>query len=161
MKSLLVYSLGLVLMVAVAATAADDSAAIEPADTTELAATNPAEAGKPDQLVVYYLHGNRRCATCRKLEAYSNEAVTTGFAEGLADSSVIWRVVNFEQEGNEHYAKDYELYTQSLVLSEVHGGTEKEWKNLDMIWKLVGDKEKFIDYVQTEIREMMKPAEED
>ena len=35
------------------------------------------------RFVAYYFHGNMRCATCRKLEAYSEEAITKGFAEDL------------------------------------------------------------------------------
>jgi hypothetical protein len=69
-------------------------------------------------------------------------------------------VVNFEEEGNEHYVKDYQLYTQSLILSRVRGGKEVEWKNLERIWKLVGHKEDFVAYVQAEVQGFMKQAEE-
>lgn len=33
-----------------------------------------------DGVVAYDFHGNKRCSTCRKLEAYSEEAITGGFA---------------------------------------------------------------------------------
>ena len=70
----------------------------------------------------------------------------------------MWRVANFESEGNEHFAKDYQLYSQSLILSRRHDGKETEWKNLDEIWKLVGDREKFIAYVQDEVRKFADPT---
>ena len=89
--------------------------------------------------------------TCEKLESYSKEAVEAGFSEQLKDSSIIFRVENFEVEGNEHFAKDYQLFSQSLILSRQHDGKETDWKNLDQIWELVGDKDEFIKYVQTEI----------
>ena len=73
---------------------------------------NQVDTAGSDQIVVYYLHMNRRCATCMKLEAYSREAIATGFADQLKDSSIVWRVANFESEGNEHFAKDYQLYSQ-------------------------------------------------
>ncbi len=108
-----------------------------------------------ETLVVYYFHGNRRCATCRKLEAYSFEALNNDFKSALADSAILWRVVNFETDSNEHFVKDYGLFTQSLILSRVVDGKEVEWKNLDQIWKLVGDKEQYLTYVTSETRDFL------
>ncbi len=108
-----------------------------------------------DRIIAYYFYGNRRCATCRKLESYSEEALLTGFESELADSLLIWRAVNYDEEENEHYIKDYQLYTKALILSRDGDPEEGQWKNLDKIWKLVGDKDKFIDYVQTQTRSFM------
>ncbi len=108
-----------------------------------------------DQYIVSYLHMNRRCATCEKLEEFTTEAVTTGFVELLKDSSLVWTVVNFEEEGNEHLAETYKLYTQSVVISKMRDGKEIEWKALNQIWVLVGDRDEFISYVQAEIKEFM------
>ena len=134
-----------------------------PGDTTKdsprVDTVQSARPVTPDQVVVSYLHSNRRCATCRKLEAYSQEAVMSGFASELEDSSLVWRTVNFEDEGNEHYVKDYELFSQSLVLSRLHAGKEVEWKKLDKIWELVGDRDAFIAYVQAELKAFLAPAE--
>jgi len=105
-----------------------------------------------DKVIAYYLHGHRRCATCIKLEAYSKEAIETGFVEELEQGGLEWRVVNYDVEGNEHYIDTYQLYTKAVVLSRVSDGQEIGWKNLDKIWKLVGDREKFIEYVQTETK---------
>jgi hypothetical protein len=51
--------------------------------------------------------------------------------------------------------KDYGLFTQSLILSRVVDGKEVEWKNLDQIWKLVGDKEQYLTYVTSETRNFL------
>jgi hypothetical protein len=71
----------------------------------------------------------------------------------------VFRVENFEKKGNEHFAKDYQLYSQSLILSRQHDGQETEWRNLDQIWKLVGNKEKFFAYVQTELEDFVNSSE--
>jgi hypothetical protein len=118
-------------------------------------------SAKPDtteanKIIAYYFHGNRRCATCLKLEAYSAEALQTGFKKELSDSVLVWRVVNYDKKENEHYIDDYKLYTKALILSRVSEGKEVKWKNLDMIWQLVENKDKFIEYVQKETREFMK-----
>ena len=117
---------------------------VTPADTIA------AEA--KDKVIVYYLHGNRRCATCMKLEAYSKEAIETGFVNELEQGTLEWRAVNYEEEENEHFADAYELYTKAVILSRIVKGEEAGWKNLDKIWDLVGDHEKFIEYVQSETK---------
>ncbi len=104
-----------------------------------------------NRLVVTYFHGNVRCVTCRKLEAYATEVMDSSFAAERKDSSIVYRVVNFDEDGNEHFQKDYELYSQAVILSYSVGGTEKAWKNLDKIWVMVGDKEKYLNYVRDEI----------
>ena len=157
MKPLLVISLSIMLFaitIPAAENAAPDSAMT---DTIESA---PAEL-QPDHYVVYYLHGNRRCATCQKLENYSHEAITTGFTEALDSGKLDWRVVNYDEEPNEHFFKDYNLYSQSVVISHIVDGEETEWKNLDKIWKLVGDKDEFIDYVRSETSAFMNPESHD
>ncbi len=103
------------------------------------------------QLVVTYFHGNARCATCRKLEGYAVEVMDSTFGASLKDSSIVWRLVNYDETENEHYLKDYSLFTKSLILSFMVDGKEKAWKNLDKIWELVGDKEEYQAYVRNEI----------
>ncbi|MCX5752733.1 MAG: nitrophenyl compound nitroreductase subunit ArsF family protein [Candidatus Krumholzibacteria bacterium] len=102
--------------------------------------------------VVYYFHGTRRCATCRKFEEYTNEAIMTAFAEDMKAGTIAWRAINTDEPGNERYVKDYVLSTKSVILSAVNGGKETRWKNLPRIWDLVGDKTAYIAYIQDEIR---------
>lgn len=161
MKYIVIIMIGLVLLFAAAIVMAEDKPETTPKDSSKDVAVESNQAEASDQVVVYYLHMNRRCMTCGKLEAYSKEAVEAGFAGQLKDSSIVFRVENFEQEGNEHFAEDYQLYSQSLILSRRHEGNETEWKNLDKIWKLVGNKEAFITYVQAEVTEFMHPNEEE
>jgi len=161
MKNVIIVMIGLGLLFSAATVIAEDKAETAPKDSTEVLTAASEDQQQSDQVVVYYLHMNRRCMTCSKLEAYSKEAVETGFAEQLKDSSIVFRVKNFEQEGNERFAKDYQLYSQSLVLSRQHDSKETEWKNLDKIWKLVGNKEEFITYVQTEVADFVNPKEKE
>ena len=128
---------------------------------TSVPDSNEVSAGiGSQQVIAYYFHGERRCATCQKLEAYSKEAIESGFAQQLEDSSLIWRVVNFEEADHEHFAKDYGLYSQAVILSRVSDGDELQWINLDKIWTLVGDKEKFVAYVQAETTRFLDGSEE-
>ena len=105
-----------------------------------------------NKVIVYYLHGHRRCAVCIKLEAYSKEAIETGFVDELETGDLEWRVVNYEDEANEHYVDTYQLYTKAVILSRIIDNEETDWKNLDKIWELVGDQAKFIEYVRSETK---------
>ncbi len=129
MKNAFVVFVGVILLLLTVIVFAEEKPENEPMDSTEAVTAESAEIQGSDQVVVYYLHMNRRCMTCGKLEAYSKEAIEIGFARQLNDSSIVLRVENFEMEGNEHFAKDYGLYSQSLILSRQHDGKETEWKN--------------------------------
>lgn len=107
--------------------------------------------GAEHAIIVYYFYGNRRCVSCKKIEAYTEEAVTTGFAAEIESGLIEFRPINTDDEGNEHFMKDYQLYTKSVVLSEMDHGEELRWTNLEKVWKLLSSKEKFIAYVQGEI----------
>ncbi len=156
MKHLIITTLALAMLLTVAALAADQQSPAEqaPAITDS---TTASESPAADRIVVTYFHGDRRCATCMKLEAYSQEAIVGEFADDLRAGKIEWRTINFDEDANKHFAKDYGLYSQSLVLSHVVDGEEVAWKNLDQIWKLVGDKDKFLPYVRTATHEFMAP----
>ena len=121
-----------------------------------LADEGAAEALSPEasssQFFVYYFHGNYRCATCRKIESFSKEAIAGSFSKDLASGELAWRVVNTDEPENKHFVQDFELVTKSVVLVEVSEGKVKRWKNLDKVWQLVGNQDAFADYVSKETR---------
>lgn len=117
-----------------------------------------AEGVKGAHVVVYYFHGTMRCPTCHKLEQYSKEIIETNFKDTLLSGKLEFKVINIEDKGNEHYGKDYQLYTKSLILSLVKDGKEIKWINLDKIWELAGNKEMFVDYVKSGIADFLKEA---
>ena len=114
-----------------------------------------------DRYVITYYHGNRRCATCEKLEAYASESVEKGLAEELKNGKVVWQTLNFDEKANEHVKKDYGIFSQAVIVSHIVDDKEIEWTNLDKIWTLVGDKEKYVQYVQTEAKEFMTPKKKE
>jgi hypothetical protein len=123
---------------------------------TESASDSLASHADGDTVVAYYFHGTQRCVTCRKLESYSAEALNSGFQSAIADSSLVWRPIDFDLKDNEHFIKDYQLFTKAVILSRVRSGTEIAWKNLDQIWLLVDDKEAFLAYVKSETEQFLK-----
>ncbi len=109
------------------------------------------------RIIAYYFHTTNRCASCRAIEAYSREAIESAFGDELKDGRIVWKMVNVETKGNEHFVKDYRLYTKSLVLVREVRGKQAEWKNLEKVWQLLQDKPGFLRYVQDETRAYLKP----
>ena len=110
------------------------------------------QSGPQHHIIAYYFHGNVRCATCRKIEAYAHEAIEAAFSDELRIGKLQWRVLNVEEPANDHFIADYQLTTRSLVLSDMDSTTQRQWKNLAQVWDLVGDKPAFVKYVQDEVR---------
>ncbi|MBN2190584.1 MAG: hypothetical protein JW728_05155 [Candidatus Aureabacteria bacterium] len=115
-----------------------------------------AQARPQAKVIAYYFHGSYRCPTCNNMEKYSREAIETNFKDALSSGKLEFSPVNVEERGNEHFAEDYKLYTKALILSSVMDGREIRYKNLDKIWQLARNKQKFIDYVTDEVNEFMK-----
>jgi len=93
------------------------------------------------------------------MEKYSREAVDSNFKDALASGKLEFKAVNVEEGGNEHFVNDYKLYTKTLVLSMTKDGKEVKSKNLDKIWELARNKQKFIDYVASEVKAFMKDTQ--
>lgn len=127
-------------------------------DSTE-SKTDSTKAETPPEIsskvIAFYLHTTRRCVSCQKIENYSREAIETGFAEELKSGRLEWRVLNTDKPEHKHFLDDYQLYTKSLVLSKIEDGKETEWKNLEKIWRLLGNRNNFMEYVQTEIKSFL------
>lgn len=121
-----------------------------------LARAAEARVSQPATVIAYYFHGSFRCFTCNAMEKYSKEAIETNFKDALKSGGIEFKEINVEDKGNEHYIKDYGLYTKSLVLSMIKDGKEIKHKNLDKIWEYAKNEKKFIEYVTVEINNFMK-----
>jgi len=119
----------------------------------DIAVSKPKET---DYVRAYYFHGDYRCSNCYKIEKYSKEAIDKYFAKELVSGELEYEIINIDEKGNGHFAKDYKLYTKSLVLSKVKTGEEVEYKNLEKVWNYLGDKEAFYNYVKEEVTKFLE-----
>ncbi|MCA9259979.1 MAG: hypothetical protein KDA61_12295 [Planctomycetales bacterium] len=110
---------------------------------------------EPDGLVVYYFHGETRCPTCRNIEAFAHETVQREFSDELARGAVRWRTVDYEAAENGRYATKYALVAPTVVLVKFVDGHETQWRNLERVWELVGERPDFEAYVVSETRSML------
>ena len=109
---------------------------------------------KKDQEIidVYLFHGSYRCFSCNKMEALTQEAIEESFAQQKKNGTVRFQHVNVEEDGNRHFIQDYNISAISIILSQKAGDKEKQWKNLDKVWVLLRNEEKFKEYVVNEIK---------
>lgn len=107
-------------------------------------------AGIENAVLAYYFYGNVRCQTCRKIEAYTAGTISNAFKNELSGGQLLWKTVNVDEKENEHFVKDYELTSRSVVLVEIVDGKQLRWKNLAQIWDLVGDEVTFRKYITDE-----------
>lgn len=113
-------------------------------------------ASPADFVAVYYFHGNFRCVNCHNIEQYTKEAVEKYFQKELSAGKVVFKVINVETGGNEHFTNDYRLYTKSVVLSLVKNGKEIKFDNLGKVWEYLRNKDAFHQYIKSEIEKYLK-----
>jgi len=107
-------------------------------------------------VIAYYFHGNFRCFSCYQIERYSKEAVEQYFKNELNSGKLIFKAINVEKKENEHFIKDYQLYTKSLIISLVKNNKEVKFSNLTRVWEFFGNKQRFFEYVRDEITKYLK-----
>lgn len=116
----------------------------------------PSNIDVNNAVIVYYFHGDMRCATCKKIEAYTREAVTRDLAADVGAGRLVMKVVNVDQAGNEEYVVDFDLTTRTVVLVDMVDGQRKRWKKLEQTWELVKDKNAFKKYITDEANEYLE-----
>jgi hypothetical protein len=116
----------------------------------------PAVQANESKIIAYYFHTTARCVTCRTIESYSREVIEKRFALDIARGSLQFKLVNLELPGNEHFVKDYQLFTKSLVLVRFEKGRQTEYKVLNDTWELVSNKQAMQAYVERELRVYLK-----
>lgn len=108
------------------------------------------------KIIAYYFHGTYRCPSCKTIEEWSHDAIKNSFQEELKNGRLVWKALNIEDVQHRHFIKDYNLYTKSLIISEMNGEKEIRWKNLDKVWQLLRNQEKFFSYVASEVKKYLE-----
>jgi hypothetical protein len=107
-------------------------------------------------VAVYYFHGNFRCYNCMTIEQYSREAIEKYFPEQLKNGRLSFSVINIDMPENEHFDKDYQLYTRSLIVAEFKNGKQVRWTNLVKVWDYIKDRDAFYNYVKAEVQKYVE-----
>ena len=119
---------------------------------TKAEASTSTSAEAADQIVVYYFHGQHRCATCNKMEAMADQVITTQFEKEIESGRLKWSVINTDRKENEHFKNEFNLYTKALIVTALKNKRRIKWKNCEKIWELVHQPDEFMEYVESEVR---------
>ena len=120
------------------------------ADSTAAVSEAGEVPARADALTVYYFHGTQRCMTCNRIEELAKAAIQGRYAEELADGRVEFRSVNVEEPANEHFIKDFQLASRTVVMAK-----DGKYEKFDAVWTLVGEPEKFSSYLQDGAAKML------
>ncbi len=122
-----------------------------------VAVETPAASAQGSRLILYYMHGTFRCATCNRIETLAHDVAHRDFADALADGRLEWRVANFQLEAA--LAARYGVGASTLVLVRMDGDRERDFRRLDGVWQTVQNAEAFTEYVDGAIREWLEGGE--
>lgn len=119
---------------------------------TTAVAADASTGEEATKATVFYFHGDFRCATCRSIEKVTKEVVHGEFAAELESGHLGWRIVNFDEDANEHYVKDVGLPGSSVVVARVdEDGTIRESKILQDVWRYSTSESKMRAYLSEQI----------
>lgn len=107
------------------------------------------------KFVAFYFNVNFRCTNCKRIEQYSSEAIEKYFMK-LKTERPLFNVINIDLPENKHFIEDYQLYTRSLIIAEFKDGKQVNWENLTKVWDYLNDRDKFYEYVKSEIQKYLE-----
>jgi hypothetical protein len=103
-----------------------------------------------DKLEVYYFHSNARCVSCRTIGQYVKETMEQSYSQQIAEGKIDYREINVEESENFDIASKFRASGSSLKINKIIG----EQDNIEedkMVWRLMGDEDKFKSYLITKI----------
>lgn len=106
--------------------------------------------------VVYYFRTTYRCTSCTTLERYAEETLLKNFKDEIQQKLISWYSIDVQSKEHEHFIKDFNIFTKSIIIVEISEGKIVRWKNLDNIWNLLSNKEEFQNYIVKEIKKFME-----
>jgi hypothetical protein len=108
------------------------------------------------QIIAYYFHRTFRCPTCRAIEANAEQVIKKNFAQELADERLIWIPFNLDEPGGKELEKEFDVSISTLVIAKMKGDNNTEYKKLEKVWDLLGDSDKFSQYITEEIKKYLQ-----
>lgn len=83
-------------------------------NNTDTASLSPVK----DRVEVLYFHGKKRCITCNAIEHLTKEVLENDFSKELADSTLVFEVIDISLPENENIADAYEVSWSSLFINK-------------------------------------------
>jgi hypothetical protein len=106
-------------------------------------------------IIAYYFHRTFRCPTCRAIEANAAQIIEKNFTQEIADGQLMWVPFNLDEPGGKELEKEFDVSISTLVVAKMKGDNI-EYKKLEKVWDLLGDSDKFSQYITEEINKYLQ-----
>jgi hypothetical protein len=122
-------------------------------DTASYVLNRVKQLGDIDSLFVIHFHPEVQCSCCIKVGMYAKEGLEKFYAKPYKDSCIIFREYNIDEDSST--AKKYKIFWSALGF-EKFSGEKNEFKEIESVWEICEDKEKFLPNFKKELDEFIK-----
>lgn len=125
-------------------------------ETEALTTDTSTKISKQNRLEVYCFHGTRQCETCKNMKANTKTALDKYFATQLKDSSIVFSIIDVDDDKNEKLAEKFQATGTALMINKVVNGKDSiiDWS--DFAFEKANDNEVFISELKTKIDAALK-----
>lgn len=133
-------------------TACNNSTPINDVKTSEV----PINSTKKNRVEVYCFHGTRQCETCKNMKANTKTALDTYFTSQLKDSTIVFSIIDVDDEKNEKIAEKFQATGTALMINKVVNGKDSivDWS--DFAFEKANDNEVYISELKKMIDAILK-----
>lgn len=128
-----------------------------PKSEVEAKATEtPVSLVKQNRLEVFCFHGTRQCETCKNMKANTKTTLDKYFVSKLKDSSIVFAIVDVDDEKNEKIAVKFQATGTALMINKVVNGKDSiiDWS--DFAFEKANDNEIYIAELKTMLESILK-----
>ncbi|MBK6984447.1 MAG: hypothetical protein IPH32_06700 [Bacteroidetes bacterium] len=111
---------------------------------------------KLNRIEVYCFHGTRQCETCKNMKANTKTALNTYFAAQLKDSTIVFSIIDVDDEKNEKLAEKFQATGTALMINKVVNGKDSIVDCSDFAFEKANDDEVYISELKTMIDAILK-----
>ncbi len=111
-------------------------------------------AAEKAEITIYYFHGERRCPTCKKVEANAKAALYKYYSKEVKAGKIVFKSINFEE--NEKLAKKYGADSSMLILVKDNSGEEEIVDLTTFAFMNAAKTKEYIEKIKTEIDKLRK-----
>jgi len=132
------------LTLAVADVAGWRRTAATPTQTMSQSPNANSDATAGSALTAVYFHAPHRCPTCKKIEAYTHEALQPD----IADGRIVWQVADYTAPENAIMVDRFKVLTSTVVLTEMRNGEVVRFRNVEEVWNHTHDQTEFVAFMR-------------
>lgn len=116
----------------------------------------PVNVVRQNRLEVYCFHGTRQCETCKNMKANTKTTLDRYFASQLKDSSIIFTIIDVDDEKNEKLAEKFQATGTALMINKVVDGKDSivDWS--DFAFEKANNEREYIAELKTMIDAALK-----